>query len=89
MCAVQPLAIDQAFGGFHLLLPCLAGSLDHRLPCALMTLRALHAANELMDQCIDLSAAVYERPITSSKQCKNQLWAQPGEQSTIEFSEEM
>lgn len=44
------------FGGS--LLPCLAGGLAHRLTCALMTLQALHAANELMDQCIDPSAAV-------------------------------
>lgn len=89
MHIVQRLAIDQSFRVFHLLLPCLDGSLDHRLPCGLMTLQALHAANELMDQYIDPSAAVYERPITSSKQCRNWLRAQPGEQSTMEFREEM
>lgn len=54
-----------------------------------MTLQALHAANELMDQYIDPGAAVYERPITSSKQCGNWLRAQPEEQSTMEFGEEM
>lgn len=58
MYVVQLLGIDQSFWGFHLLPPCLDGSLDHRLPCALMTLQALHAANELMDQRIDPSAAV-------------------------------
>lgn len=52
----QPLI--SPFEGFHLLLPCLDGSRDHSPPRALMTLQALHAANELMDQCIDPSAAV-------------------------------
>lgn len=81
--------IDQSFRGFYLVLPRLDGSLIHSLPHALMTLPALHAANELMDQHIDPAAAVYEWPITLSKQCRNWLWAQPGEQSTIVFREEM
>lgn len=58
MHVVQWLAIDQSFRGFHPLLPCLDGSLVRRLPCALMTLQVLHAANELMDQPIDPSTAV-------------------------------
>lgn len=42
--------------------PGLHGSLDC-LPCSLMTLQVLHAANELMDQAIDPNVACCERPI--------------------------
>lgn len=89
MRIVQRLRIDQSFRGFHMLLSCLDSCLDHCLPCGLMTLQPLHAANELMDQYIDPDAAVYKRPITSSKQCRNWLRAQPEEQSTMAFGEEM
>lgn len=46
----------------QVLCPGLHGSLDC-LPCSLMTLQVLHAANELMDQAIDPNVACRERPI--------------------------
>lgn len=46
----------------QVLCPGLHGSQDC-LPCSLMTLLVLHAANELMDQAIDPNVACRERPI--------------------------
>lgn len=56
--------------------PGLHGSL-HCLPCSLMTLQVLHAANELMDQAIDQNVAN-----SSSKHCRK--WLREKYNSTVE-----